>query len=79
MINLCIRICYNGISPGINCLSTKKKKEKSLCCCCYVLFLQMGIFFKLIKIEEEKKKKERLLYCAVRLFSNVYFHIIYIF
>lgn len=66
MINLCIRICYNGISPGINCLSTKKKKEKSLCCCCYVLFLQMGIFFKLIKIEEEKKKKRD---CYIVLFD----------
>lgn len=79
MINLCIRICYNGISPGINCLSTKKKKKKVFVVVVTFCFYRWEFFFKLIKIEEEKKKKERLLYCAVRLFSNVYFHIIYIF
>lgn len=78
MINLCIRICYNGISPGINCLSTKKKKKKVFVVVVTFCFYRWEFFFKLIKIEEEKKKKrEIVILCCSTIFQRVFSYNLY--
>lgn len=77
MINLCIRICYNGISPGINCLSTKKKKKKVFVVVVTFCFYRWEFFFKLIKIEEEKKKREIVILCCSTIFQRVFSYNLY--